>query len=136
MHVKELADELGINPDTIRYYTRIGLLKPTKDPSGYKSYSDQERRHLRFAIRAKQLGFSLADVMEIIELADNRESPCPRVRQLMQKNIAATDRSFREMQALRRRMHKALDAWADMPDTPHNGDMICTLIEDWDKEVG
>jgi DNA-binding transcriptional MerR regulator len=136
MHVKELADELGINPDTIRYYTRIGLLKPAKDPSGYKSYNDQERRHLRFAIRAKQLGFSLADVREIIELADTGKSPCPRVRELMAENMAATDRSFREMQALRRRMHKALDAWADMADTQPNGDMICTLIEDWDKEVG
>jgi DNA-binding transcriptional MerR regulator len=136
MHVKELADELGINPDTIRYYTRIGLLKPTKDHSGYKSYSDQERRHLRFAIRAKQLGFALADVREIIELVDTGESPCPRVRELMAKNMVATERSFREMQALRRRMHKALDAWADMPNAHPNGDMICALIEDWDKEVG
>ncbi len=136
MHVKELANELGINPDTIRYYTRIGLLKPTKDPSGYNNFSDQERRYLRFAIRAKQLGFSLADVREIIELADTGKSPCPRVRELMANNMSATDHSFREMQALRRRMHIALDAWADMPDAHPDGDMICTLIEDWDKEVG
>lgn len=136
MHVKELANELGINPDTIRYYTRIGLLKPTKDSSGYKIFSDPERRHLRFAIRAKQLGFSLADVRETIELADTGRSPCPRVRELMAKNMSATDRSFREMQALRRRMHKALDTWADMPDAHPDGDMICTLIEDWDKKDG
>ena len=44
MHVKELANELGINRDTIRDYTRIELLKPTKDPSGYKSYGVRERR--------------------------------------------------------------------------------------------
>lgn len=66
-----------------------------------------------FATRAKLLRLSLTGVREIIELADTGESTCPRVRELMAKDMSAIDRSFREMHALRRRMNKALDAWAD-----------------------
>jgi DNA-binding transcriptional MerR regulator len=136
MRVKQLADDLGVAPDTIRYYTRIGLLKPARLSSGYHDYGDQERRFLRFVIRAKQLGFSLSDVKEIMELAGTGESPCPRVRELMRRNMAATDRSFREVRALRRRMRKALQSWDTMADAQPTGESVCTLIEDWDNEVG
>ena len=136
MRVKQLADKLGITPDTIRYYTRIGLLHPSKDSSGYRQYNARERQFLRFAIRAKQLGFSLSAVKEIVDLAKSGKSPCPRVRELMEENIVTTERSYREMQALRRRMLDAVEAWADMPDSYPDGDTICGLIEDWDTEVG
>jgi hypothetical protein len=51
-----------VSADTIRYYSRIKMLKPSKETNGYYIYGQKELDRLRFILRAKQLGFSLADI--------------------------------------------------------------------------
>jgi DNA-binding transcriptional MerR regulator len=76
MRVNQLANETGVSVDTVRYYTRIGFLKPTKNPSnGYKEYCAKEKRRMRFILSARQLGFSVSDIAEILDTADQGESP-------------------------------------------------------------
>ena len=63
MRVNQLDREIGVNGDTVRFYTRIGFLNPVKDPvNGYKEYSPKDRRFLRFILSARQLGFSVNDI--------------------------------------------------------------------------
>lgn len=133
MQVKQMANAAGVTLDTVRYYTRVGLLKPKKSPdNGYKYYSDNDLTALRFAVRAKQIGFLLADIQSICEMAREGESPCPTVRDIMIKNLHRTEKAFEEMQRLRDRMREAVTHWEHMTDHCPTGNMICHLIEDWD----
>lgn len=134
MKVKELADELGVTADTVRHYTRIGILNPARDPdNGYKRYGARERDRLRFAVRARALGFTLDDIVEIIRHADRGNSPCPTVRKLIEQRFAEIESRFKETQRLYKRMKNTMHAWRDMPDAEPSGEAICALIEQRDK---
>ncbi len=134
MKVKELADEVGVTADTVRHYTRVGILKPTRDPyNGYKRYGTQERDRLRFAVRARALGFTLDDIVEIIRQADRGNSPCPAVRKLIEERFAEVESRFKETQRLYKRMKNAMHAWQTQPDRQPDGEIICGLIESGEK---
>ena len=78
--VKELADICKVPPDTIRHYTRIGLLQPTrKSENGYYQYTVSDSKRLDFIKKAKSLGFSLKEIEHILTESQKGKSPCPLV---------------------------------------------------------
>lgn len=136
MQVSQVAKKLDVSTDTVRYYSRIGLLKPSQALNGYRNYSEKEVRKLRFTLRAKQLGFSLADIRSLVETAEHGDAPCPKARDIISKNIDELGRSIEESLKLYKRMRQAMDKWNDMPDKQPDGEIICTLIDEWEQEVG
>ena len=71
MQVQDLARELGVTTDTVRYYSRVGLLEPAKNPdNGYKVFGEQDRHRMRFILSARQLGFSVTDIRQILQHAN------------------------------------------------------------------
>src|SRR3989442_8377655 len=65
----ELAKRGGVNLETIRYYERLGLLpKPPRSGSGYRQFSPESVRRVRFIKRAQELGFSLKEIKELLGL--------------------------------------------------------------------
>ena len=135
MRVSEISKRLNVSADTVRYYTRIGLVSPAKNANGYKDYSERDFRKLRFAFRAKSLGFSLADIKTLIEISDHGETPCPIAREVISRNLDEMSQSIEESLALFERMKKAVTVWHDMPDKLPDGETICALIENWDQEA-
>ncbi|MEX2469295.1 MAG: MerR family transcriptional regulator [Pseudohongiellaceae bacterium] len=130
MRVNQLADEIGATADTVRFYTRIGYLEPSKNKSnGYKEYSTEDKHRLRFILSARYLGFSVKDIGQILDTAKRRRSPCPLVRDLIRQRLTETDRSFKECSDLRQRMATAIEQWDQQPDQLPTGEMICHLIE-------
>ncbi|WP_417568234.1 MerR family transcriptional regulator [Marinobacter sp.] len=133
MKVKDIAEAAGVNPDTVRFYTRENLLKPTRNPdNNYQQFDAEDLRRLRFARKARQLGFSLPEIRQILDQADDHHSPCPMVRDVFQQRLADVEREIRELQQLRKRMTTALAAWQEMPDGTPDGHTICRLIEHWE----
>ena len=133
MKVKEIATAAGVNPDTVRFYTREGLLRPVRNPdNNYQLYDAEDLRRLRFARKARQLGFSLQEIRQILEQADDHHSPCPMVRDGFTQRLAEVEREIAELQLLRKRMVSALSAWQEMPDGTPDGHTICRLSEHWD----
>lgn len=133
MKVAQLARAAGVSADTVRFYTREGLLKPARDPgNGYQEYGSDDLSRLRFARKARQLGFTLREVAEILEQADHHESPCPLVRDLFTKRLDEVERQLLDLQQLRDRMRRALLNWETMPDGTPDGHTLCRLIEHWD----
>lgn len=133
MKVKEIATAAGVSPDTVRFYTREGLLRPVRNPdNNYQLYDAEDLRRLRFARKARQLGFSLPEIRQILEQADDHHSPCPMVRDVFTQRLAEVEREIGELQLLRKRMVSALSAWQEMPDGTPDGHTICRLIEHWD----
>jgi DNA-binding transcriptional MerR regulator len=129
MKVTEIAKQLNTTSDTVRYYTRLNLLKPGKLVNGYKYYSDSEVSRLKFILGARQLGFSVKDIKQIFNDADHGKSACPLVRTIIKKRLDETEQQFLAMLTLRKNMTNALLQWEKMDDKAPSKHMVCHLIE-------
>lgn len=130
MNVSEFASKVGVTPHTVRYYARMGLLKPQRDPrSRYKKFTESDIRWLQFILRARSLGFTLSEIGEIFRRSARRETPCPMVRDIVRYRIEETAERLDAVLALRERMKRALALWETMPDQVPDGNAICALIE-------
>lgn len=130
MKVSEFAHKVGVTPHTVRYYARMGLLKPQRDPqSRYKKFTESDINWLQFILRARSLGFTLSEIGEIFRRSARREAPCPMVRDIVRRRIEETTGQLDAVLALRERMKQALAMWETMPDRVPDGNAICALIE-------
>ena len=125
-----LAKKSDVPIYTVRHYTKIGLLKPRRDPrNGYKVYDFSDATRLKFIMAAKDLGFTLAEISQILDEAKHGNSPCPLVRDIVKARIDENNKKIREMQKLQKKMEKSLEDWAEMENSLPNGDSVCHLIE-------
>lgn len=127
MRIGELADQLGLNPRTVRYYESIGLLpEPDRTPSGYRDYDERTGELLTFIKTAQRLGMTLDEIREILALRDRGEQPCGYVRQVIRRQVNEIDERIAELRQLRREL-VTLDEIADRLPDPGPGQ--CPLIE-------
>ena len=108
--IGELAEAAGVGLDTVRYYERRGLLpEPPRTASGYRQYGAADLDRLRHIARAKQLGFTLA---EIRLLADDADGILAAARSKLD-DLVAQERALAETRA---RLQRLVGACADDPD--------------------
>ena len=120
-----LAKRSNVPLFTVRYYTRIGLLKPSRDlRNGYKIYKQSDKERLQFISAAKELGFTLAEIEDILDHAAHNNSPCPMVREVVEKRIVENKAKIREMQQLQKRLEKAAETWKTMKDKLTSGERV------------
>lgn len=115
---------------TVRYYTRIGLLKPTRDlRNGYKIYHASDQQRLGFITAAKDLGFTLGEIENILDHAAHNKTPCPLVRNIVERRIEENQQKIRELQDLQERLERAAKVWKGMRNSAPDGHSVCKLIE-------
>ena len=118
LRVAELAAAVGVRPDTIRYYERVGLLPPpARTSGGYRSYAPAAVERLRFIQGAQRLGLRLADIRDLLAVRDTGECPCEPAEQLLRRRLAEVDAQIAELVALRHEMAAMAEALpaADCP---------------------
>ena len=122
MTIGRLAKEAGVNIDTIRYYERNGLIpKPVRRPSGYREYETGDVRRLRFIGRAKQLGFTLAEIAELMSLSADRD--VGGVKRRAEQRLVQVEHKIKELQRVRRGLKTLIDA------CPGHGDVErCPIV--------
>jgi len=125
-----LAKRANVPLFTVRYYTRIGLLKPSRDMrNGYKIYKQTDKDRLNFISAAKDLGFTLAEIEEILDQAVHGDSPCPMVREVVERRVKENQEKIRELKRLQIRLESALTMWKTMKNSEPDGHSVCRLIE-------
>ncbi|HEV8592962.1 MAG TPA: MerR family DNA-binding protein [Pyrinomonadaceae bacterium] len=125
-----LARKTNVPLFTIRYYTKIGLLKPSRDMrNGYKQYKQTDTDRLKFINAAKDLGFTLSEIEEILDHAAHNNSPCPMVRDVVEQRIIENREKIKEMKKLQKRLESAADMWKSMKNSMPDGHSVCKLIE-------
>lgn len=130
MRVAEIGRRSGVPVHVVRYYTRIGLLKPARNPRNrYKEYKDSDLSRLRFIKQAKSLGYTLGEIARIFRESSRGKSPCPTVRHIIGNRIEENRFRLKELAALQRRMEHALVEWSRLPDGVPDGHTVCYLIE-------
>lgn len=138
MTASDLAKRTNVPVYTVRHYTRIGLLKPSRDlRNGYKLYKPSDKERLKFIASAKQLGFTLSEIEEILDHAVQGESPCPMVREIVEKRVIENKEKIRELNRLQGRLERAAETWKSLKNSEPDGHSVCRLIESFaDGEDG
>jgi MerR family copper efflux transcriptional regulator len=111
MTIGRLAERAGVNIDTIRYYERNGLLPaPTRRASGYREYAAGDVERLRFIRRAKELGFTLSEIGELLSLTADRKNDMRGVRRKAEDRLEQVELKIEELQRVRRGLLRLIDA--------------------------
>jgi MerR family mercuric resistance operon transcriptional regulator len=99
--IGRLANEAGVNVETIRYYQRRGLMpQPEKPGSGHRSYGAAAVQRVRFIKRAQTLGFTLEQVGTLLELDEARA--CTQTRELAAHKLAVIENKLSDLRAMRK----------------------------------
>ncbi len=110
MRIGELARATGTAIDTIRFYERRGLLQPSgRLPSGYRVYGPEAVSRLRFIVRAKELGFTLAEIAELLSLESDDRASAAAVRSLAERRLRDIEARIRSLQRMRRALARVAD---------------------------
>jgi MerR family copper efflux transcriptional regulator len=106
-----VAKRVGVAIDTIRFYEREGLLlEPPRRASGYRSYGDGAIAQLRFIRRAKNLGFTLGEIRELLVLSADRQRGVKAVKQRAQQRLLAIEQRIVELQRVRDGLAQLVDS--------------------------
>jgi DNA-binding transcriptional MerR regulator len=102
MKIGELAHRAKVGIDTVRYYERQGLLPaPLRQASGYRCYEPGDVGRLRFVRRAKALGFTLAEIRELLALSGRRDDDMGALRAAAAEKLADVEARLDEMTRIR-----------------------------------
>lgn len=102
MFIGELAKRSGVGVETVRFYEREGLLpEPPRTGGGYRVYDAGAVRRVRFILRAKELGFTLAETKELLELRVIDPDACGDVEATARAKIAVVDARMQELERIR-----------------------------------
>jgi DNA-binding transcriptional MerR regulator len=100
--VAMLAKRTGIPADTIRYYDRAGLLRPTaRTPAGYRLYQEDTADRLRFIKGAQRLGLRLREIAELLAVRDRGACPCGHTQTLIDRRVGEIDAEIARLVELR-----------------------------------
>ncbi len=133
MTVSQLATRANEPPHAVRYYCRIGLLKPSATSAGgYRLFDESVLNRLRFIRLAQRLGFTLEEIGGFIQSAAAGAEPCPDVKALLDSRLPQIGLELSEIEALYTRMTRAQTRWRDIRDGVPTGHEICRLIESED----
>ena len=126
LRIGDLAAQSGVSVDALRYYERRGLLRPSgRRASGYREYPPEAAGLVRFIKRAQGVGFSLAEVEELVRLRGDARQPAAvlAAREVARAKIKDIDERVRQLTALRGALADLVDACestcgADRPSAP------------------
>lgn len=119
-----VAKKAGIGIETIRYYQRIGLIeKPEKPLSGYRVYSEDTVARLLFIQRAKELGFSLTEISNLLALGDGR---CMETKELALHKLEIIKSKIYDLQAITNTLEKLIQSCES--NSAHQGCPLITAI--------
>jgi DNA-binding transcriptional MerR regulator len=111
LKVAELAELVGVRPDTIRYYERAGLLAPPpRTAAGYRLYPHESVDRLRFIQGCQRFGLRLREIAELLAVRDTGVCPCEPAEVLLRRHIEELDAELVRLTALRGELGRILGA--------------------------
>lgn len=121
LNIGQAAARSGVSAKMVRYYESLGLLpKVARTEAGYRQYGEREVHTLRFIKHARQLGFGMTEVAELLKLWQNRRRSSADVKRIALAHVADLDRRMREMAEMKRTLERLANGCHgdDRPDCP------------------
>jgi len=111
MRIGEAGRATGTKSETIRYYEREGLLPPPpRTSSNYRDYGPEEISRLRFIKRSRKLGFSMAQIKELMAMTDDPNQPCETVDKIACAQLREVEAKLTDLKALRKELTKVVES--------------------------
>lgn len=107
----DLARKAGVKTETLRYYEREGLLpEPNRTEAGYRMYSGEDVKRVRFIKRAQELGFSLKEVKELLALKLDASQSASEVKRLAEQKIQNIETKIQSLRAMKETLKDLAEA--------------------------
>lgn len=98
--IGKLAAQTAVTVETIRYYEQEGLLRaPLRTTAGYRQYDQHSVQRLQFILRAKQLGFTLAEIRELLSISASTQHK-PQAKQITERKLAVIEQKISDLQRM------------------------------------
>lgn len=127
LKIGELASLAKVSQDTLRFYEKHGLMQPSaRSDAGYRLYSAEDVQRIRFILSAKEVGFTLKEIHELLALSVTRdETSCQEVKHLVEDKLETVKQRIHELQKIEQSLKRLSDACCggDEPATH------CTILE-------
>lgn len=127
LKIGELANLAKVSQDTLRFYEKHGLMQPSaRSEAGYRLYSADDVHRIRFILSAKEVGFTLNEIHELLALQVTKDhKSCQDVKSFVDEKLKTVEQRIQEMEKIRKSLQTLSDACCggDEPATH------CTILE-------
>ncbi|MFG0263637.1 MAG: MerR family transcriptional regulator [Rhodopirellula sp. JB055] len=132
MTIGALAKAAGVGVETVRFYQRKGLLETPARTTGYRTYSDSDARTIKFIKKVQELGFSLKDAQELLDIAFCSKETRPRLAKACDRKVEEIHQKINDLHRMLKMVHQFSNACGS--ETPN--DSPCNLLDcfenDWE----
>ncbi|MEH2191102.1 MAG: heavy metal-responsive transcriptional regulator [Nostoc sp.] len=130
--IGQVTDISGIPIRTIRYYESLGLLKSSRrTEGGFRQFSLDVLTRLAFIKRAQNLGLSLEEIGNILQVYDRGQTPCGEIKEKLEDKLLQIDRQIEQLLTLRSEINGLVSGWKNINN--HHEDTICPIIQNTSK---
>ena len=107
MKIGQLSEQTHCKIETIRYYERIGLLPvPARSDGGYRIYDDNHRRRLSFIRRSRELGFTIDEIRDLLNLVDGDNYTCRDVKTITMEHVESIRQKIADLKKLEKTLSR------------------------------
>ncbi len=129
----EVAERVGVNPETLRYYERKALIPtPPRSDGGFRLYDESYVDRLRFIQRAKDLGFTLSEIKGLFDLRVDEEATCRDVRAQAEEKIEEVEAKMEDLRRIRNALTTLAEACRDQVGPTSE----CPILDSLEDEAG
>lgn len=124
LSIGKLAEIASTKVQTIRYYEEIGLITPSaRSEGGHRLYESQDVKRLKFVRHARELGFGIDEIRELLHLSDTPDTSCAAADSIARSHLEQVELRIKKLQALRRELKRMVE------ECSHNRVSQCRVIE-------
>ena len=109
MLIGELSQQMNMSRDTIRFYEKMQLIHPLIRNNGYKDYPEQTLQQLQLIQVAKNLGFTLAEIRQIIHLANESEIPAEQFQEILQDKLNTVREKIEQLRQMQTMLENLME---------------------------
>jgi DNA-binding transcriptional MerR regulator len=122
--IGKLADIAATKVQTIRYYEEIGLIRPfTRSEGGHRLYGPEDVKRLKFIRHARELGFGIEEIRELLHLSDTPDTSCAAADAIARSHLEQVEIRMKKLQALRKELKRMVE------ECSHGHVSQCRVIE-------
>lgn len=127
LKISELSEQTGLSAHTLRYYEKHGLINAsTRSDAGYRFYSDSDVRRVQFVKTARNTGFSLDDIGQLLSIrVDKQSHSCQEVTDITQKKLDEVNAKLAELQSMQQTLELLLESCCGGPEKATH----CSIME-------
>ncbi|MEM8670097.1 MAG: MerR family transcriptional regulator [Planctomycetota bacterium] len=130
MTIGALAKAAGVGVETVRFYQRKGLIETPNKAAGIRKYSDSHVRIIRFVKRVQELGFTLKDAADLLEIEDCCDETRPRLAEVCESKIGEIRQKIADLNQMVELLHQFSDTCA----SDSQADSHCRLLDCFEND--